>query len=296
MLISNAFLIDEIRATDDFKEYETVIIGVDVKMNQLQPVVSTQGMHMITPRAYRTPTLTAASPQEKKRKQRVRETSSPMKSLKVDIEKMVEGEEDKESYASEFADSMLNNDDDDSGTRMEPESHKENPEVVEDDVNVTEKKNDGKHNKDVEETNDATGNMETRKERIQPLIPTPNRFPRKDLSSDKTISKELIATVSPTTATTSNSKSKRGFTFIKTKILLGSIVGINYGVLGENYKSAPFWSLNEDILKITILKTNTPYPSRKIRRIRACTHQRPQRNKAQYAISRRPIRRIGNME
>ncbi|GKA40488.1 hypothetical protein Tco_0733081 [Tanacetum coccineum] len=31
---------------------------------------------------------------------------------------------------------------------------------------------------------------------------------------------------------------------------------------------------------ITILKTNMPYPSRKIRRIRACTHQRPQRNKA----------------
>ncbi|GJW80304.1 retrovirus-related pol polyprotein from transposon TNT 1-94 [Tanacetum coccineum] len=30
---------------------------------------------------------------------------------------------------------------------------------------------------------------------------------------------------------------------------------------------------------ITILKTNTPYPSRKIRRIRACPHQRPQRNK-----------------
>ncbi|GJT50721.1 hypothetical protein Tco_0976878, partial [Tanacetum coccineum] len=36
-----------------------------------------------------------------------------------------------------------------------------------------------------------------------------------------------------------------------------------------------------------LLKTNTPYPSRKIRRIRACTHQRPQRNEAQYAISRR---------
>ncbi|GJY48981.1 hypothetical protein Tco_0438937 [Tanacetum coccineum] len=28
------------------------------------------------------------------------------------------------------------------------------------------------------------------------------------------------------------------------------------------------------------------YPSRKIRRIRACTHQRPQRNKDQYAVSR----------
>ncbi|GJR24702.1 reverse transcriptase domain-containing protein [Tanacetum coccineum] len=49
-------------------------------------------------------------------------------------------------------------------------------------------------------------------------------------------------------------------------------------------KRRAFWSLNEDILKITILKTNTPYPSRKIRHIRACTHQRPQRNEAQYAV------------
>ncbi|GKA21929.1 hypothetical protein Tco_0707891 [Tanacetum coccineum] len=51
-------------------------------------------------------------------------------------------------------------------------------------------------------------------------------------------------------------------------------------------KRRTFWSLNEDILKITILKTNTPYPSRKIRRIRACTHQRPQKIKDQYAVSR----------
>ncbi|GKA08270.1 hypothetical protein Tco_0687601 [Tanacetum coccineum] len=48
-------------------------------------------------------------------------------------------------------------------------------------------------------------------------------------------------------------------------------------------KRRTFWSLNEDILKITILKKNTPYPSRKIRRIRACTHQRPQRKEDQYA-------------
>ncbi|GKC17783.1 hypothetical protein Tco_1014565, partial [Tanacetum coccineum] len=46
-----------------------------------------------------------------------------------------------------------------------------------------------------------------------------------------------------------------------------------------------FWSLNEDNLKITILKTNKPYPSRKIQRIHACTHQRPQRNEEQYAVS-----------
>ncbi|GJT02624.1 probable arabinosyltransferase ARAD1 [Tanacetum coccineum] len=52
-------------------------------------------------------------------------------------------------------------------------------------------------------------------------------------------------------------------------------------------KRRAFWSLNEDILKITILKTKTPYPSRKIRRIRAYTHQRPQRKEDQYAVSRK---------
>ncbi|GJZ46535.1 hypothetical protein Tco_0594131 [Tanacetum coccineum] len=51
-------------------------------------------------------------------------------------------------------------------------------------------------------------------------------------------------------------------------------------------KRRAFWSLNEDILKITILTTNTPYPSRKIRRICACTHQRPRRPHDQYAVSR----------
>ncbi|GJT98902.1 retrovirus-related pol polyprotein from transposon TNT 1-94 [Tanacetum coccineum] len=120
--------------------------------------------HRTTPRYYRTPTLTAASPQEKMRKQSVRETSSPRKFLKAtikqkkqsttpippasddrerdeiveanllsltlhktalaaeaqenvakvqeklaeeEIEKMVEGEEDEESYESEFFDSKL---------------------------------------------------------------------------------------------------------------------------------------------------------------------------------------------
>ncbi|GJU92976.1 hypothetical protein Tco_1317732 [Tanacetum coccineum] len=41
----------------------------------------------------------------------------------------------------------------------------------------------------------------------------------------------------------------------------------------------------ELIAEITVLKTNTPYPSRKIRRIRACTHQRPRRKQVQYVVS-----------
>ncbi|GKC69560.1 hypothetical protein Tco_1115443 [Tanacetum coccineum] len=258
--------------------------------------------HRTTPRAYRTPTLTVASPQGKKRKQVFGETSLLRKPLKVtirqkkqsttlilppgddiesdemaeatlisltlyktalatkaqeniakvkekpedeEIEKMVEGEEDEESYASKFTDSMFN-DDDDSGTRIEPGSHKENLEVVVDDY-VIKKKDDKKDENeekydDVEKIDDvveekdnddhtnhklvrthATGIMETRNEQMQTPISTLNRPPRKDLSLDKTISEEFTETVSPITATTSKSKCKRGFTSNKTKILPGSI-------------------------------------------------------------------------
>ncbi|GKD72526.1 hypothetical protein Tco_1330808, partial [Tanacetum coccineum] len=76
MLIPDAFLTEEICATDDIKEYETVFMNVVVPMNQLQPVVSTQGTYRSTPRAHRIPTL-IASPLRKKRKQIIGESSSP---------------------------------------------------------------------------------------------------------------------------------------------------------------------------------------------------------------------------
>nr|GEV41747.1 hypothetical protein [Tanacetum cinerariifolium] len=244
-------------------EYEMMFVRIEVLMNQPQSVVSTQGMHMTTPRSHRTPILIVASPQGKKRKQSAEETSLPKKLLKVstkqknqiqeklkdeEIDKMVEGEEDEESYATEFADSMFN-DDDDFGTRIEPGSHKKNLKVVDDDY-VTKKKDDKKDedkekDDDVEKTDDdadekdiddhtdhtlvrthAKGSIETRNEQMQTPIPTLNRSPRKDLSSNKTICEELTAIVSPTTATKSKSKSKRGFISNKTKILPGSIVGM----------------------------------------------------------------------
>nr|GEW42112.1 hypothetical protein [Tanacetum cinerariifolium] len=148
ILIPDAFINEEIRTTNDFKEYEMVFMTVDVPMNQPQAIVSTQGMHRSTPRAYMKPTLTA-SPQGKKRKRSAGESNSPRQSHKNNhqkeetkynsnstshrIEKMVEGEKDEESYASEFADSVLNDDVDDSGTRIEPGSHKDKPEYVDDD-------------------------------------------------------------------------------------------------------------------------------------------------------------------
>ncbi|GJT53804.1 hypothetical protein Tco_0988858 [Tanacetum coccineum] len=165
MPISDAFLTDEIRVTDDYTE------------------------------AHKTPTLTAASPQGKKMKQtkntsilppsddRERDeiTEATLLSLTLhktalaaeaqenvakvqeklaeeEIENMVKGEENEESYASEFADSMRNEDVDDSGTRIELR-HKENPKVVNDD-DVTKKKDDKKDEDeekydDVEKTDNA---------------------------------------------------------------------------------------------------------------------------------------------
>nr|GEU57923.1 hypothetical protein [Tanacetum cinerariifolium] len=202
----------EIRATNNFKEYETVFMKVDVLMNQPQLVVSTQGTHRSTPIAHRIPTLTA-SPLGKKRKQTAKESSSPRQSNKITIKRKKPSDKDEESYASEFVDLVLNDDVDDSDTRLEPMSPKENLEKVNDDdddeiekekkdnIRIKKEKKDDvqmeKENKDeeiekektndnVEETNkviketdivdDVMGSMEIRKERKLHLLI--KQFPR----------------------------------------------------------------------------------------------------------------------
>ncbi|GKA31293.1 reverse transcriptase domain-containing protein [Tanacetum coccineum] len=254
MLIPDAFLTEEIRATDDFKEYEMVFIKVDVPTNQPQLIVSTQGTHRSTPRAHRTPTLTA-SPQGKKRKQTAGESSSPRQSHKItikrkkpsttlipppiddrerdeiaeatnlnEIEKLVKSDEDEESYASEFADSVFNDDVDDFDD-VEIEKEKKDEEIKKE-----------KNNDNVEETDkvvkekdiidDVTGSTEIRKEQKLTPIPSPTRSPRNVSSSDKTVSEELTATVLPTTATTykvsSTTKCKKQSISFRSKTLPGS--------------------------------------------------------------------------
>ncbi|GJV70197.1 hypothetical protein Tco_1485706 [Tanacetum coccineum] len=183
MLISYSFLTVEIQETNDFKEYETVFMKVDVPMNQPQPVVSTQGTNRNTPRSSRTPTVSASPQESKKRKQTAGESSSRRIIIKKkkqntpsipppgddrervkmaeatilsltlhktaldaeakeniskvqemleqeEIDKLVDGDEDKESYASAFSDTMLNNDDDDTRSKLKPGSHKDHPEHV----------------------------------------------------------------------------------------------------------------------------------------------------------------------
>nr|GEX64296.1 hypothetical protein [Tanacetum cinerariifolium] len=91
--------------------------------------------------------------------------------------------------------------DDDFG-RIEPESHRENPKIIDDENRKKDdKKDDDKRNDD--EKTDEMGSMETRKEKIQTPIPSPTRSPMKTLSSK-------IKIVSPSNSTTSKAKHKAG--------------------------------------------------------------------------------------
>nr|GEW17152.1 ribonuclease H [Tanacetum cinerariifolium] len=228
LLILDAFLTNEIRATDDYKGGK--------KRKQSARETSSPKKSLKVSIKQKPKTTPIPPPSDDRKRDKIAE-ATPLsltmhkttlateaqenvakvqeKLAEEEIEKMVEGEEDDESYASDFGDSMLNDDVDNFGTRLELMSHKENPEVVDDDddvMNAIEKKD----NEDVEKkddvtkkkNNDAMGSMETRNEQMQTPIPSPNRSHRKDLSFDKTISKQLMTIGSPTTATTSKHSSK----------------------------------------------------------------------------------------
>ncbi|GJZ57747.1 hypothetical protein Tco_0613241 [Tanacetum coccineum] len=69
-----------------------------------------------------------------------------------EIEKMVKGEEDEESYASAFDNSVFNDNVDDFGTKIEPGSHKEHLEhVTNDDEEIEKEKKDEEVEKEKEE-------------------------------------------------------------------------------------------------------------------------------------------------
>ncbi|GJT56355.1 hypothetical protein Tco_0991409 [Tanacetum coccineum] len=205
MLIPDAFLTDEIRATDDYAEYETVFVksleeeeeancwetsslrkSLKVTIRQkkqstttIPPLDDDQERDDMVEATLLSLTLhkTALAAEAQENVAKVQE-----KLEDEEIEKMVKCEEDEESYASEFVDSMLNDDNDDSGTRIDPMSHKEHPKNVDDDDEIEKEKKDDK------------------------MIIKRQISPRKKLSSDKTFSQELTDTVSP-----SNAKTSKGY-------------------------------------------------------------------------------------
>ncbi|GJU35109.1 hypothetical protein Tco_1183463 [Tanacetum coccineum] len=186
MLIPDEFMTEEIRATNEFKEYETVFMNVDVTMNQPQVRDEIAKATLLSLTLHKTALATEAQENISKVQERLAEE---------EIEKMVEGDEDEESYASEFVDSVLNDDVDDSSTRLEPGSHKENPEKLMIMMHI------------LRRIRMMMKFMEIRKEQKQRLIPSPTRSPRNVSSSQKIVFEELTTHVSPTTATTSKDSS-----------------------------------------------------------------------------------------
>ncbi|GJR49800.1 hypothetical protein Tco_1400321 [Tanacetum coccineum] len=258
MLIPDAFLTAEIRETDDFKDIETVYRKV-VGSNEERVVFlkeSKRGMRsaresssrriIIKKKKQNTPSI--PPPGDDRERDEMAEAT-----ILKEIDKLVDGDEDEESYASAFADTMLNDNDDDTGSKLEPESHKEHPEHVTDDDEMKKKDEEIKKEKEaveiVKKTNvddisakkndkvvtdkevvDMSGSQEIRKMQMQTPIPSPIRSPRNDLSSDKTISEEFADTVTPTTATSfkipsTTTRQKKSFT-LKTRHLPRSIDGM----------------------------------------------------------------------
>ncbi|GJS72280.1 hypothetical protein Tco_0705121 [Tanacetum coccineum] len=173
-----------------YKEYMKMFVGVDVPAIHPQPVKSTQGTNR-TPSAYRTPistTITGDVVQNKQnRKQTVDETILPKPSLKIRV---------KQFQSSITPIPTPTYDDDDSGNKIEPGSHKEHPEIVDDgDENEKEKKddkndddvNDDHTNHTLDETHEM-GSLGTRNEKMQTPIPSHLRSLRTDLSSKKNLS------------------------------------------------------------------------------------------------------------
>ncbi|GKD48549.1 hypothetical protein Tco_1277525, partial [Tanacetum coccineum] len=118
------------------------------------------------------------------------------------IDDVVKGERDKELYADKFVASMIHDDVDDSGNKIEPMSHKEHPKHVVDDDDIEEEKK-------YEKKDDDMGSLEIRTKKMQTPILTPPRSHRIILSSNKNINQELTITVSSSTTNSSKDPHKK---------------------------------------------------------------------------------------
>ncbi|GKB01114.1 hypothetical protein Tco_0829158 [Tanacetum coccineum] len=139
-----------------------------------------------------------------------------------EIDKLVDGDEDEESYASGFADTVLNDNDDDTGSKLEPGSNKEHPKHMSNDDEIKKKDDEVEKEKEVVEIVMETNVDDTSAKKNEEVMTEKEVV---DMSG-----KEFADTVTPTTATSSKTPStttrqKKSFT-LKTRRLPGSIAGM----------------------------------------------------------------------
>ncbi|GKD33669.1 hypothetical protein Tco_1249178 [Tanacetum coccineum] len=142
MRIPDWMITEEMKLTENYRLYAEVF-GVDVPMTQSQPTESTQGTHRITSTP-RTPTPVVAEGESKAEdivlQDEARENVEKVKEhlMAEENEKLVEGSENVAENVAEYVDENVEvssspprNDDIQNvlGTRLEPRSGKESPEV-----------------------------------------------------------------------------------------------------------------------------------------------------------------------
>ncbi|GJS15756.1 hypothetical protein Tco_0410228 [Tanacetum coccineum] len=126
------FLTYDIRATQEYKEYEKVFVRKKKRKQVAGKTNSPSKSLKVIIKQNKPSTTPIPPPSDDKERD---ETKVQEKLMEKDIEKMVDGE-DEESYASGFADSVFPNEEEDSSTRLEPGVHRENPKTVDDDDDV----------------------------------------------------------------------------------------------------------------------------------------------------------------
>ncbi|GJT91663.1 hypothetical protein Tco_1080508 [Tanacetum coccineum] len=123
MLIPDNLITDEIQDTQVYKDYEKEFVGQKpISTTLILPPSDNRERDEI----HEATLLSLALHKTTKIVEEQENVASIKEEIfEEDVEKLIEGE-DKESYASEFVDSVYL-DEEDSGTRLDPESHKENP-------------------------------------------------------------------------------------------------------------------------------------------------------------------------
>ncbi|GKC97716.1 hypothetical protein Tco_1167991 [Tanacetum coccineum] len=132
MMTLDAFLTDEIYATDDYAEYETVFVKKK-KRKQIAGETSSPRKPLKVTIKQKAKTTSIPPPSDDKERDEIAEATlrslalhkialaaeaqenvaKVPEQLEEKRNKMVKGDKDEESYASEFADSMFNDDNDD---------------------------------------------------------------------------------------------------------------------------------------------------------------------------------------
>ncbi|GJT30604.1 hypothetical protein Tco_0910879 [Tanacetum coccineum] len=197
MLIPDALLAAEIRETDDFKKYETVSKRIIIKKKKpstpsIPPPRDDRERDKMAEATILSLTLHKTT-LDAKAKENIAKVQEML--AHEEIDKLVDGDKDEESSTSAFANTVLNDTDDDTGSKLEPGSYKEHPEHVFDDDEKKKKDEEVKKEKEIVEIMKDTNVDDTSAKKNEEVV------------TEKEVVEELVDTVTPTIVTSSKTPS-----------------------------------------------------------------------------------------